>query len=135
MVLVVGRHLACDALAQLLVNRGVIIIVSSLPMLVGHTSLRDIEDLRVLRSQPGWRRSRWSTQNNLQAVLMGQVHDPIEEVKMKGALLGFKDRPSKLRETNNAEAKLTHASKIIFPQTGEPLLRVVACPELKTRCL
>src|SRR5450759_3087921 len=51
------------------------------------------------------------------------------------ALLGFKDRPSKICETNNAEAKLTHASKIIFPQAGGPLLRVVACPELKTRCL
>src|SRR5436190_24188487 len=94
-------------------------------MLVDDAGLRVVKGLGVCRREPGWGSGRGSAENHLETELVSQIHSPVEEVKTEYPFARLKDRPPKLGQTDDAQAKLTHVPKIIRPECLRPLLRVV----------
>ncbi|MMZ62677.1 hypothetical protein D1872_248950 [compost metagenome] len=100
MSLIMVSHLTGNSRAQLPIFRTAVIIVTTHTVLIGHALRRCIQHFWIAVCQPSWWCCCWCTHNDFQFVLMGQVQNLVEELKLKPALLRLQNGPGKFSNAN-----------------------------------
>jgi hypothetical protein len=105
--------------------------VAAHAVLILHAALGHIEYLRIFVHQPRRRRRGRRADDHLQLVLLRQRDRAIKQLEAEAAFLRLKDRPGELSDADHRETQLAHASEVVGPQLGGPVLGVVTHAQLE----
>ena len=111
---------------ELLIDPGIIVIMSASTMTQQRLVRKSIEYLRILCSQPGGRCSCGSAQNDLHAFFLTKCEEAVEEAEVKPALLRLKDSPAEFGYPDGGYTGILHALQIFPPERFLPLFGIVA---------
>ena len=137
---VVPRQLLDDPGRETAVYRRIVVILPPGAVPEKRAVPEGVEHLGVLFRQPGRGRRCRGTEDDLHLLLLAEIEEFVEEVKVKVALARLEDCPGKFRHAHGGDPSLLHAAQILAPQGFRPVLGVIAhaqghFPPLKSLCL
>ena len=115
---------------ELLIDPGIIVIVSASTMTQQRLIRQSVKCFRVFCCQPGWRGSCGSAQNDLHAFFLTKCKEAVEEAEVKPALLRLKNSPAEFGYPDGGNTGIFHALQIFPPERFFPLLGIVADAQL-----